>query len=98
VRNCSSINPAYRQVKYNLAMAREVLKHAYAAERPQPPTSLGAVLGMYGTLWARVFGQVSARGRAQWGISPSGVYALDAYDIVKVRFTHTLSYLFVWSD
>jgi hypothetical protein len=42
---------AYQQpVKYNLAVAHEVLKHVYADERLQPPTSLGAVLGTYGTL------------------------------------------------
>jgi hypothetical protein len=39
--------------KYKLAVAREVLKHVYAAERLQPPLSLSAVLGTYGTLWAR---------------------------------------------
>jgi hypothetical protein len=57
VRDCSSINPAYRKlVKYNLAMAREALKHAYAVERLQPPTSLGAIPGTYGTLRARALG------------------------------------------
>ena len=46
---------AYQQqlVKYNFAVARDVLKHVYTAERLQPPTSLGAVARTYGTLWAR---------------------------------------------
>jgi hypothetical protein len=34
-------------------MARAVLKQFYAAERLQPSTSLGIVLGTYGMLWAR---------------------------------------------
>ena len=46
------MHAAYQQpVKYNLAVAREVLKHVYAVERLQPPT-LGAVLRTYGTLWS----------------------------------------------
>jgi len=70
-----------------LAVAREVLKHVYAAERLQPPTSLGAVLGTYGTLWAR------ARSVGYWReVVRSGefarlsVYAVEAYGIFKVRF------------
>jgi F-type H+-transporting ATPase subunit g len=81
-------DPAYQQpVKYNLAVAREVLKHVYAAERLQPPSSLGAVLGTYGTLLAR------ARSVGYWReVVRSGeyarlsVYALEAYGIFKVRF------------
>jgi F-type H+-transporting ATPase subunit g len=70
-------------------VAREVLKHVYATtERLQPPMSLGAVLGTYGTLWAR------ARSIGYWGevvrsgeYARLGVYALEAYGIFKVRFT-----------
>ena len=80
-------NLAYQQpVKYNLAVAREVLKHVYTAERLQPPTSLGAVFGTYGTLWAR------ARSLGYWRevvrsgeYARLGVYALEAYGIFKVR-------------
>jgi len=79
---------AYQQpVKYNLAVAREVLKHVYTAERLRPPTSLGAVFGTYGTLWgrARSFGywrEVVRSGE----YARLGVYALEAYGIFKVRF------------
>ena len=82
------MHAAYQQpVKYNLAVAREVLEHVYAAERLQPPTSLGAVLGTYGTLWAR------ARSVGYWRevvrsgeYARLGVYALEAYGIFKVPF------------
>ncbi|KAI0255520.1 hypothetical protein BJV78DRAFT_1113360, partial [Lactifluus subvellereus] len=52
----SGILGSYQQpVKYNFAVAREVLKQAYTAECLQPPTSesLGSVLGTYTTLWRR---------------------------------------------
>jgi F-type H+-transporting ATPase subunit g len=86
-----SIHPAYQQpVKYNLTVAREVLKHVYAAEDLQlpVPTFLGAVLGTYGTLWVR------AREVGYWcEVVCSGefvqlsVYAVEAYGIFKVRFS-----------
>jgi len=82
------VYPAYQQpVKYNLAVAREVLKHVYTAERLRPPTSFGAVSGTYGTLWGR------ARSLGYWRevvrsgeYARIGVYALEAYGIFKVRF------------
>jgi len=82
----SGLLGSYQQpVKYNLAVAREVLKHVYAAERLQPPSSLGAVLGTYGTLWGR------ARSIGYWRevvrsgeYARLGVYALEAYGIFKV--------------
>jgi F-type H+-transporting ATPase subunit g len=47
------MHAAYQQPgKYNLAVARELLKHVYSAESLQKPTSLGTVLRTYGTLWA----------------------------------------------
>ena len=69
-------------------MAREVLKHIYTAERLQPPTSLGAVLGTYGTLWGRArsiqyWRKVVTNG--EW--ARLGVYAVEAYGIFKVS-TH----------
>jgi hypothetical protein len=87
---------AYQQpLKYNFAVTREVLKHVYTAERLQPPTSLGAVLGTYSTLWAR------ARSIGYWRdvvrsgeYARLGVYAIEAYGIFKVRFSVPLS-LFV---
>ena len=88
---------AYQQpVKYNLAVAREVLKHVYTAERLQPPTSLGAVFGTYGTLWGR------ARSLGYWRevvrsgeYARVGVYALEAYGIFKVRFVFFLRQFFL---
>ena len=80
---------AYQQpVRYNLSVAREVLKHIYTAERLQPPTSLGAVLGTYGTLWGRArsiqyWRKVVTNG--EW--ARLGVYAVEAYGIFKVS-TH----------
>jgi F-type H+-transporting ATPase subunit g len=79
---------AYQQpVKYNLAVAREVLKHVYTAERLQLPTSSGTVFGTYGTLWG------CARSLGYWRevvwsgeYARVGVYALEAYGIFKVRF------------
>ena len=69
-------------------MTREILKHVYTAERLQPPTSLGAVLGTYSTLWAR------ARSIGYWRevvrsgeYARLGVYAVEAYGIFKVSFS-----------
>ena len=83
---------AYQQpVRYNLSVAREVLKHVYTAERLQPPTSFGAVMGTYGTLWGRArsvayWRKVVASG--EW--ARLGVYAVEAYGIFKVSIhTHT---------
>lgn len=86
------IYAAYQQpVKYNLAVTREVLKHVYTAERLQPPTSFGAVLGTYSTLLAR------ARSIGYWrDVVKTGeyarlaVYAVEAYGIFKVRVVSPL--------
>ncbi|KAH9063582.1 hypothetical protein EDB87DRAFT_1673362 [Lactarius vividus] len=68
----SGLLGSYQQpVRYNLSVAREVLKHVYTAERLQPPTSLGAVFGTYGTLWG-----------GEW--ARLGVYAVEAYGIFKI--------------
>jgi hypothetical protein len=54
-------------------VAREVLKHVYTAERLQPPASLGAVLGTYGTLWGRARSiAVLEEGRREWGVGAFG--------------------------
>jgi len=82
------MHAAYQQpVKYDLAVAREVLKHVYAAEHLHLSTSLGAILGTYGTLWAR------ARSVGYWRevvrsgeYACLGVYALEVYAIFKVAF------------
>ncbi|KAI0245503.1 hypothetical protein BJV78DRAFT_371218 [Lactifluus subvellereus] len=82
----SGLLGSYQQpVKYNFAVAREVLKQVYTAERLQPPTSLGSVLGTYATLWGRArsvgyWREVVKSG--EWG--RLGVYAVEAYGIFKV--------------
>ena len=84
---------AYQQpIRYNLSVTREVLKHIYTAERLQPPTSFGAVLGTYSTLWAR------ARSIGYWRdvvrsgeYARLGVYAIEAYGIFKVRVLYLFS-------
>jgi len=82
----SGLLGSYQQpVRYNLSVAREVLKHVYTAERLQPPTSLGAALGTYGTLLARArsvayWRQVVTSG--EW--ARLGVYAIEAYGIFKI--------------
>ena len=80
-------------------MTREVLKHIYTAERLQPPTSLGAVLGTYSTLWAR------ARSIGYWRevvrsgeYARLGVYAIEAYGIFKVRLTVPLFFVICFSE
>ena len=77
-------------------MAREVLQHVYTAERLQPPTSFGAVLGTYGTLWGRArsvayWRQVVTSG--EW--ARLGVYAVEAYGIFKV-LTYPITF-YIWS-
>ncbi|KAI0280711.1 hypothetical protein BGY98DRAFT_304141 [Russula aff. rugulosa BPL654] len=82
----SGLLGSYQQpIKYNFAVTREILKHVYTAERLQPPTSLGATLGTYSTLWAR------ARSIGYWRdvvrsgeYARLGVYALEAYGIFKI--------------
>jgi len=82
----SGLLGSYQQpVRYNLSVAREVLKHVYTAERLQPPTSLGAVLGAYGTLFGRArsieyWRKVVTSG--EW--ARLGVYAVEAYGIFKI--------------
>ncbi|KAI0293002.1 hypothetical protein B0F90DRAFT_1920145 [Multifurca ochricompacta] len=70
---------------YNLSVVREVLKQIYTAERLQPPSSLGAVLGSYSTLWSRTrsisyWREIIKSG--EW--ARLGVYAVEAYGVFKV--------------
>ncbi|KAI0293003.1 mitochondrial ATP synthase g subunit-domain-containing protein [Multifurca ochricompacta] len=82
----SGLLGSYQQpVKYNLSVAREVLKQIYTAERLQPPSSLGAVLGSYSTLWSRTrsisyWREIIKSG--EW--ARLGVYAVEAYGVFKV--------------
>ena len=68
-------------------MARKVVKHVYAAERLQLPTSLGVVLGTYGTLWAR------ARSVGYWReVVRSGEFArLSVYAVERTAFSRCVS-------
>jgi len=74
------MHAAYQQpVKYNLAVAREVLKHVYAADVAR------CRLGTYGTLWARARSVGSWREVVRSGeYALLSVYALEAYAIFKV--------------
>lgn len=77
----------YREpIMYNLAVARELAKQVYVAERLAPPTSLGTVANAYSTLWSRAsnmsYWQDLAR-TGEW--KKVGVYGLEAYGIYKVR-------------
>ncbi|GBE90012.1 mitochondrial ATP synthase g subunit-domain-containing protein [Sparassis latifolia] len=70
---------------YNLAVAREVLKQVYVAERLQPPTSLSTLTSAYATLWSRAINPSYWRQLARSGDwAKVGVYALEAYSIFKI--------------
>jgi len=77
---------AYREpLKYNFAVAREILKQVYVAERLQPPTSLSAIQNAYSTIWARASNPSYWRGVLQSGEwMKLSVYALEAYGIFKI--------------
>ncbi|KAG7090333.1 hypothetical protein E1B28_009453 [Marasmius oreades] len=77
---------SYKQpVFYNLAVARELVKHVYRAESLSPPTSIDTVRSAYQTLWSR------ASSREYWvnairsgEIARIGVYAVEAYGLYKI--------------
>ena len=77
---------AYKQpLFYNLAMARELLKHIYRAENLSPP-SLGAIQTAYSTIISRAVSPAFWREAVVSGeILRIGVYGLEAYGIYKVR-------------
>lgn len=95
---------AYQQpVEYNLAVAREALKHVHTTQRLQPPTSVGAVFGTYGTLRART------RSLGYWcEVVRSGEYTCLGVTLSKhMAFFKCVSFLYVsfsslplraWSD
>jgi F-type H+-transporting ATPase subunit g len=78
------MHSTYQQpVKRNIAVTREVLKHVYAAERLQPPTSLRR------RPWD-VWHAVRARSVGYWRevvrsgeYARLGVYALEVYGISR---------------
>ncbi|KAF8885514.1 mitochondrial ATP synthase g subunit-domain-containing protein, partial [Infundibulicybe gibba] len=76
---------SYRQpLLYNLAVAREVLKHIYVAEGLRPPT-LAAVRAAYETMWTRGSSPAYWRGALGNGEAARvGVYAVEAYGIFKI--------------
>ncbi|KAG6900722.1 hypothetical protein C0993_003748 [Termitomyces sp. T159_Od127] len=81
----ASLLGAYREpLFYNLAVAREVVKHVYRAEGLAPP-SFGAVQAAYQTLWATATNPAHLRQLAgSGGLARVGVYALEAYGIFKI--------------
>ncbi|EPQ53923.1 hypothetical protein GLOTRDRAFT_77787 [Gloeophyllum trabeum ATCC 11539] len=82
----STLLGSYKQpLLYNLAVAREILKQVYVAERLQPPTSLSAITNAYSTLWARASNPAYWREvlrNGEW--KRIGVYGLEAYGIFKI--------------
>lgn len=77
---------AYKQpLFYNLAVARELLKHIYRAENLSPP-SLGAIQTAYSTIISCAVSPAFWREAVVSGeILRIGVYGLEAYGIYKVR-------------
>jgi F-type H+-transporting ATPase subunit g len=77
---------AYKQpLFYNLAVARELLKHIYRAENLSPP-SLSAIQSAYSTIFSRAVSPAFWREAVVSGeILRIGVYGLEAYGIYKVR-------------
>ena len=76
---------AYKQpLLYNLAVARELLKHVYRAENLQPP-SIATIRSAYGTIWSRAtslpYWREAVRSRE---IVRLGIYGVEAYTIFKV--------------
>ena len=69
---------------YNLAVARELAKQIYVAERLAPP-NLAAVKEAYAQIWSTVSSPAALRAFASSGnVSQVGIYGLQAYGIFKV--------------
>ncbi|KAJ2921586.1 hypothetical protein H1R20_g15508, partial [Candolleomyces eurysporus] len=69
---------------YNLAVAKEVVKHVYHAERLQPP-SLSTFKEVYQSLWSQVTNPAALRSFAQSGqVAQVGIYGLQAYGLFKI--------------
>jgi F-type H+-transporting ATPase subunit g len=70
---------------YELAVARELFKQVYVAERLAPPTSFAEVKTAYSTIFERLrhfsyWREILRSG--EW--AKIGIYALEAYGIFKV--------------
>ncbi|TFK21243.1 hypothetical protein FA15DRAFT_598216 [Coprinopsis marcescibilis] len=69
---------------YNLAVARELVKQVYVAERLAPP-NLAAVKEAYQSIWEQVTRPGALRSLAESGqVAQVGIYGLQAYTIFKV--------------
>ncbi|KAF5342392.1 hypothetical protein D9611_001125 [Ephemerocybe angulata] len=69
---------------YNAAVAREVVKQIYHAERLSPP-SLATVREAYAELWSQVSNPAALRQLVQSGqLAQVGIYGLQAYGIFKI--------------
>jgi len=77
---------SYRQpIFYNLAVAREVVKRVYIAEKLAPPTSFHTIRTAYETIWNRAKDFTywrSAINTGEW--QKLALYGLEAYGIFKI--------------
>lgn len=76
---------AYKEpLVYNLAVARELAKQIYVAERLAPP-SLDAFRAAYASLWTQITSPAAIRQLAGSGqVAQVGIYGLQAYGVFKV--------------
>jgi F-type H+-transporting ATPase subunit g len=77
---------AYREpILYDLAVARELFKQVYIAERLAPPTSFAEIKTAYSTIFGRIRNINYWREMLRSGDWVKiGLYALEAYGIFKV--------------
>ncbi|KAH7106413.1 mitochondrial ATP synthase g subunit-domain-containing protein [Auriculariales sp. MPI-PUGE-AT-0066] len=82
----ASLLGGYREpLMYNLAVAREVLKQVYIAEKLAPPRSLAQVVEVYKGVVRSARSPAFWRETLQSGAwAKIGIYALEAYTIFKI--------------
>jgi len=76
---------SYKQpLLYDIAVARELLKHVYRAENLQPP-SIATIRSAYETIWSRArslpYWRETIRSREMVRL---GIYSVEAYTIFKI--------------
>jgi hypothetical protein len=85
IRNVTLLAAYQQPILYNLAVARELAKQIYVAERLQPP-NLATVRTAYSLIFSRAVSPAYWREAVQSGdILRIGIYGLEAYGIYKVR-------------
>jgi len=77
---------SYREpLMYDLAVARELLKQIYVAEKLAPPTSFAEIRSAYSTIFERARHVSFWRDMLQTGEwIKLGIYGLEAYGIYKI--------------